>query len=177
MHINFTRMSCLGKSSSCRPLSSCTQCSKHKCAQITGSRSLHNFNLSSPDENLRNTSPWFQSKHIRQTLCPRHFRKSDFYGINKAESMQLVCACVWASMTQCLAVSTGAAESRVLLFVLFLSPITLIQRVSPQSLSGMVQEVFICLEKKMVIKVQKYPTVLAWTESSASRDVWYENIW
>ncbi len=62
-------------------------------------------------------------------------------------------------MTQCLAVSTRAAESRVLLFVLFLSPLTLIQRVSPQSLSGMVQEVFICLETKMVINEQKYPTV------------------
>ncbi len=62
-------------------------------------------------------------------------------------------------MTQCLAVSTGAAESHVLLFVLFLSPLTLMQRVSPQSLSGMVPEVFICLEKKMVIKEQQYPTV------------------
>ncbi len=54
-HINFTQMPCLGKSSSYRPLSSCTQCSKHKCAQITGSRCLHNFNLSSPDENLVET--------------------------------------------------------------------------------------------------------------------------
>lgn len=44
-------MPCLGKSGSCRPLSSCT----HKCAQITGYRRLHNFSLSSLDENLTET--------------------------------------------------------------------------------------------------------------------------
>lgn len=40
----------------------------------------------------------------------------------------------------------------VLLFVLLLSLLTLIQCVSPQSLSEMVQDVFISLEKKITLR-------------------------
>lgn len=62
-----------------------------------------------------------------------------------------MCMSIYDSVT---ALSTGAAESHVyavyvLLFVLLLSLLTLIQCVSPQSLSEMVQDVFISLEKKI----------------------------